>query len=167
MKEKHPIDSFFKERMAERQYPFKEEYWQSASAMIEANQSNKRKKFFWLFLLFGLLGIAGWMGYSAWEKDPGLPMSHEVKAVENTVKEELTKENQKAEPEINGLIASIKPETNSKRSIEYEIDAINLEKKVSVAINNLSIVEQANRKSDTQEEKNTSSLPKELKISSK
>lgn len=63
MNEKHPIDSFFKDKLAERQYPMKEEYWASASALIEANSARKRRKFLWFFLFLGLLGSTSLIGY--------------------------------------------------------------------------------------------------------
>ena len=63
MKEKHPIDSFFKEKLAERQYPMKEEYWSAAADLIEAQSGRKRKRFLWLFLLIGLLITGSTIGY--------------------------------------------------------------------------------------------------------
>ncbi|MDW3649277.1 MAG: outer membrane beta-barrel protein [Bacteroidia bacterium] len=63
MKEKHPIDSFFKESLADRQYPMKEEYWSAAADLIEAQGGRKRRRFLWLFLLIGLLITGSTLGY--------------------------------------------------------------------------------------------------------
>ena len=63
MKEKHPIDSFFKEKLADRQYPMKEEYWSAAADLIEAQGGRKRRRFLWLFLLIGLLITGSTIGY--------------------------------------------------------------------------------------------------------
>ncbi|MEM8886504.1 MAG: hypothetical protein AAGD28_00860 [Bacteroidota bacterium] len=63
MKEKHPIDSFFKEKLADRQYPMKEEYWSAAADLIEAHGGRKRRRFLWLFLLIGLLITGSTIGY--------------------------------------------------------------------------------------------------------
>ena len=63
MKEKHPIDSFFKEKLADRQYPMKEEYWSAAANLIEAQGGRKRRRFLWLFLLIGLLITGSTIGY--------------------------------------------------------------------------------------------------------
>ncbi|MEL6251171.1 MAG: hypothetical protein AAFR87_04090 [Bacteroidota bacterium] len=64
MKEKHPIDSFFKEKLANQQYPMKEEYWSAAADLIEAHGGRKRKRFLWLFLLIGLLITGSTIGYN-------------------------------------------------------------------------------------------------------
>jgi len=63
MKEKHPIDSFFKDKLAERQYTLKEEYWASASALIEAKTARKRRRFLWLFICLGLVAGFSVLGY--------------------------------------------------------------------------------------------------------
>ncbi len=73
-----PMDQFFKKKLKERQYEYRESYWKEAERMIRLREG-RRRVFWWWFLVVGLLliTIGGW-GW--WYFQPG-----KVETVENGV----------------------------------------------------------------------------------
>lgn len=59
MSKENKLDKYFKEKFEEREFEFKDAYWQAAEELIEKDQANNnRKPFFW-FILLGLIAGGG------------------------------------------------------------------------------------------------------------
>jgi hypothetical protein len=73
---KNNLDRLFKEKLSEREFEFKETYWQQAEQLLDASHTHKRRAFWWwsgaVVVLLLLSGAAWWvLGIS--EEVPAAP----------------------------------------------------------------------------------------------
>lgn len=77
MSDRDPLDDFLKKKLADRQYAFKESYWEAAEQLIEADRGKKKRKGFLIWWMGGLgtlvillLGIGVWSWFSSRHIEP-------------------------------------------------------------------------------------------------